>query len=579
MRASTARTLLALAAVAVLFAAADTYVIVLALPDMMSSVGLNVDELQRAAPVVSGFLLGYVGMLPLIGRISDLRGRVPVLVASMGIFAVGSIITAASYDFSSMVVGRVVQGIGGGGVIPPTLALVADLWPPQRRGLPLGLVGAVQELGSVLGPLYGAVILAFGTWRDIFWLNCAVGFVLAAALLSPRSFRPAHTPEVRLAGRPDWPGIALLLLAAGCAVVTMLRPRALTEGITTGLAFLPIWSASRWLTPLGVAAMVLFLAFIVRQATARRPLVAWREWGMIRAHTDVLGAGLLAIALAAIIVSFASASPQDAGISAAAWWLLPVAVVSILLFAWRQRRAPSPLIPAGTLARRPAWVALLVSFFTGAALIAALVDIPFYARLTTERHSQVGAAFVLLHFLIALPVGAVIGGWLMRWMPIPLIAGPAMLLSSGAFVAMAFWQPDALSHTSSDIVMAAAGLGFGLAIAPVNAALLAHTADAVHGVASGLLIVARMVGMLVGISVLSSISLWAFYSASEKIPPIDELCEGPTMCSAYQDAVTEAALSQLHAVFWGAAICAFVAAVTCAALISDRSNSECTVLE
>src|SRR5699024_12841873 len=60
-----------LAAGAVLFAAADTYVIVLALPDMMSSVGLDVDELQRAAPVVSGFLLGYVGMLPLIGRISD----------------------------------------------------------------------------------------------------------------------------------------------------------------------------------------------------------------------------------------------------------------------------------------------------------------------------------------------------------------------------------------------------------------------------------------------------------------------------------------------------------------------------
>src|SRR5699024_4847965 len=162
-----------------------------------------------------------------------------------------------------MVAGRLVQGVGGGGVIPPTLALVADLWPPQRRGLPVGLVGAVQELGSVLGPLYGAVVLALGDWRDLFWLNCAGGLVLAAALLAPRSFRAADMREARSVRRPDGPGIALLLLAAGRAVMTMLRPRALTEGITAGLAFLPIWSTSRWLTPLGLAAIVVFLAFIV----------------------------------------------------------------------------------------------------------------------------------------------------------------------------------------------------------------------------------------------------------------------------------------------------------------------------
>jgi len=88
------RLLLALAAVAVAFAAADTYVVVLALPDIMTSVGLAVDELQRAAPIVSGFLLGYVAVLPLVGRIADLRGRLPVLVAfttgACGLLAIGS---------------------------------------------------------------------------------------------------------------------------------------------------------------------------------------------------------------------------------------------------------------------------------------------------------------------------------------------------------------------------------------------------------------------------------------------------------------------------------------------------------
>ncbi|MDN5854655.1 MAG: MFS transporter, partial [Actinomycetia bacterium] len=128
-----ARVLLAVAAVAVAFAAADTYVVVMALPDMMAGVGLSVEQLQRAAPIVSGFLLGYVAILPLIGRIADIRGRTPVLIGSLVVFAIGSVVTAAAYDLDSLVVGRVIQGIGGGGLVPATLALVADLWPAARR--------------------------------------------------------------------------------------------------------------------------------------------------------------------------------------------------------------------------------------------------------------------------------------------------------------------------------------------------------------------------------------------------------------------------------------------------------------
>ena len=139
----TSRLLLSLAAVAVAFAAADTYVVVLALPDMMTGVGVPIDQLQRAAPIVSGFLLGYVAMLPLIGRIADLRGRVPVLVMALVLFALGSLITTLAYDMPSIVAGRFLQGIGGGGLVPATLAIVADLYPAERRGVPLGIVSAV----------------------------------------------------------------------------------------------------------------------------------------------------------------------------------------------------------------------------------------------------------------------------------------------------------------------------------------------------------------------------------------------------------------------------------------------------
>ncbi|MGA9714201.1 MAG: MFS transporter [Aeromicrobium sp.] len=563
--ARSSRLLLGLAAVAIAFAAADTYVVVLALPDMMSAAGLGVDELQRAAPIVSGFLLGYVGILPLIGRISDLRGRVPVLLGSLVVFAVGSLLTAAAYNLDTVVMGRLIQGIGGGGLIPPTLALVADLWPPQKRGLPLGIVGAVQELGSVLGPLYGAVVLAFGSWRDIFWLNCAVGLVLAAALLRPRAIEAPPAPDHP---RFDWIGTTLGSLGLMGLLLVMLSPRRLVEGVTTGLAFIPVTGESRWLTPVALVTFGILAMFVVWEAFASRPLIGWRGWAEIARETDLIGAAFLTIALGAVIITFASAEPETTAISPLAPYLLPLAAVALGGFGWRQRTARVPLIPRGALAARPAWGALVVSFFVGAALIAALVDIPFFARLTVYRESQLDAALVLVRFLIALPVGAVIGGYLLRRIPAGPLTAAAMVLSAVSFWHMSTWNATSLDNGYETISLIAAGLGFGLAIAPVNAVLLEHTADTVHGVASGLLIVARMIGMLLGISALTTIGLRAFYSASAQIPPAPELCNGKaSLCLAYRDAVRDAGITQLHAVFIGAAVCAAIAAVLALVLL------------
>lgn len=584
------RALLGLAAVAIAFAAADTYVVVLALPEMMSASGLDVDQLQRAAPIISGFLLGYVGVLPLIGRISDLRGRVPVLLGSLVVFAVGSLVTAAAYDLTTIVAGRLLQGVGGGGLIPPTLALVADLWPPRRRGLPLGVVGAVQELGSVLGPLYGAVVLAFGSWRDIFWLNAAVGLVLAAVMLRLRAAAPmggtvggpvggtasvgSRVMPSSPVGRPDVVGLVLAALALTGLSLVMLQPERLVTGVTAGLAFLPVTGTSRWLTPLALATYAVTVLFLLRQATARRPLLQWRTWGEVARRTDLLGAGLLAVALAALIVTFASAEPESGALSPAAPWLLPVTVLATVGFVHRQRTAAEPLIPRGALSARPAWGAIVVSFVIGAALIAALVDIPFFARLTVHRDSQLDAALVLVRFLVALPVGAVLGGWALRRVPASWLTAGAMLLSAAAFWHMSTWDAQSLSNGWETLSLVAAGLGFGLAIAPVNAVLLEHTADAVHGVASALLIVARMVGMLIGVSALTTIGLRAFYSASSQIPAASELCAGEVqLCDAYRDAVRDAGIAQLHAVFLGAAVCAVLAAVLAFWLLREPAHA------
>lgn len=559
--------LLAIAAIAIGFAAADTYVVVMALPDMMTTADVGVDQLQRAAPLISGFLLGYVGALPLIGRISDLCGRIPVLVGCLVIFLVGSLLTAAGHDLHSIVAGRLIQGLGAGGLVPPALALVADTWAAERRGLPLGVISAAQEIGSVIGPLYGAAVLAVADWQAIFVVNAVIsGFLVASLLLTARS------GDSRTENRAQLVRSATHLVVAtgtvGALMLILVEPARLAQGVKTGLAFTPVWGDSRWLTPLAFVTYALAMVLLAR--LDRRALRATAR------EVDLLGAALMAVALGGVIVTFASAEPETALMSPAAPWLLPISAVMLALFVWRQRRAVHPLVPRDTLGARPAWGALAVSFFVGVALIAALVDIPLFARLTLYPDSQFDAALVLLRFLIALPLGAVLGGWLLRHGSPAVIAGAGMLLAAGGFLLMSQWQHDSVATSSATLALVAAGLGFGLALAPVNAALLAHTSAAAHGVASALVVVARMLGMLLGISALTAIGLWAFTDAVNHLPSVDELCGVPLACQAYTNAVLDAGLDQLRAVFRSAAVAAVIAATLSvlllrhAAATSDR---------
>jgi MFS family permease len=565
------RLLLGLAAVAVAFAAADTYVVVLALPDMMNSVGIPIDQLQRAAPIVSGFLLGYVAMLPLIGRIADLRGRVPVLVAALVLFAVGSLVTALAYDLPTLVGGRFLQGVGGGGLVPATLALVADLYPAERRGVPLGVVSAVQELGSVVGPLFGAVVLAFADWRAIFAINLVVGVALAVAIRRLARDRPESKadPSVTRRRLPDPLGLVLLLLTLVAGGLVFTRPSVLMRDLSWGRLFIPFAGDGRWLTPLGLVALAAALLFLVRCGTAARPLVDLPGWVRTLRDADLIGALFLAVALAGVILAFATADPRVQVFSDQGLWFLLGSTVAAVAFAVHLRRARNPLIPAGALRRTPAWGAMVVSFFVGAALIAALIDIPLFARTTIYADSQLMAALVLVRFLVALPVGAVLGGYLIRTVNAGIVTAVGMALAAFGFLLMSNWHVTSLEDASSNVALVVCGFGFGLALAPVNAAVLASTADEVHGLASALVVVARMVGMLVGISALTTIGLRRYYAEQADLPTAREVCDGKSRCAEFTDLLRVAGIAQEHTVFTGAAICAVVGGLL--ALVLFRS--------
>ncbi len=120
------------------------------------------------------------------------------------------------------------------------------------------------------------------------------------------------------------------------------------------------------------------------------------------------------------------------------------------------------------------------------------------------------------------------------------------------------------------------GLGFGLALAPVNAAVLASTDAAVHGLAGASVVVARMVGMLVGISALTAVGLRRYYAYLEANPLPDavDVCDGRTRCQAYSDLIAGAGIGQEQAVFAGAAVCALTAALLAVVLFRGARTRE-----
>jgi MFS family permease len=529
--------LLTAASVAVALAAADTYIVVLALTDMMAGVGIGIEALQRATPIISGFLLGYIVVLPLIGRLSDLLDRRRILLGCLVVFVVGSAVTALAVELPVLVTGRVLQGIGGGGLVPATLALVADLWPADRRGTPLGVVGAVQELGSVLGPVLGAVILAWSGWRAIFWANVVAGIVLYAVIrLLGRGApsRPAGSASVRVAA-----GV-LAALAAGLGVLALLAPESLVTDVTFGVPFIPVVGESRVVTPIGLAA----LGLLVLLAAVTAP----RWWSVLR-RADPLGALLVAVALGSLVLTFASSDPEKEVVGPLGYRLLPFGAAALLVLAWWHRRAAEPLIPRGVVHTRGRR-AFVVSLLVGVSLVAVIVDVPLLARLT-ESYDATGGALVLARFLVAVPVGALLGGWSLRWLGDGAVAGAGLLLTAAGMVVMSTWTLASIVDTvPTTVVLVVVGLGVGLALAPVNNAALADSPDDAHGVASSIVVVARMVGMVVGLALLTSIGLNRYYDAVRRLPdPLDT------------DALVGAGVVQVQTVFLGGALAALVGAL------------------
>ncbi len=233
----------------VFIAADDMTVVVTLLPDMMADLRVGVSELDRASWTITGFLIGFTAAMPLMGRISDRAGYRLAFLAALAVFTLGSALVALSPqmpgwlyggppEFSWMVGMRVFQAIGGGALIPISIAAVGELVDGRRRAIAYGLVGASAEAGGVFGPLWGGGITTWLSWEWAFWLN--IPLTVAAAAWIMRNPPGKRNKNVKV----DVPAglvfaAALALLTVG--LVRIGRPDALMAislALTAGLVVL-----------------------------------------------------------------------------------------------------------------------------------------------------------------------------------------------------------------------------------------------------------------------------------------------------------------------------------------------------
>jgi EmrB/QacA subfamily drug resistance transporter len=240
--------------VGMLLAALDHTIVATALPTIVGELG----GIEQLPWVVTAYLLTSTASAPLYGRISDLYGRKPVFQVAIVIFLAGSVLAGMSQEMWQLVLTRAIQGVGGGGLMALSLAIVADIVPPRERGRYQGYFGAVFGLSSLIGPLVGGFFVEHLSWRWIFYVNLPLGalaLVVTSAVL--------RIPHTRREHAIDYVGAALLVGTVSSLLLSLVRGR------DAG------WSAAQTVT-LAVSAAVLLVLFLLWEARTPEPILPLR---------------------------------------------------------------------------------------------------------------------------------------------------------------------------------------------------------------------------------------------------------------------------------------------------------------
>jgi MFS family permease len=406
-------------------------------------------RLREASWIINGYLLVYVVTMPLAGRLADLWGNRRVFLGALGLFTVGSALAGAAPTLELLIVARLVQAAGGGALVPVATSAASHLFPGAGRSRALGVIGALTFLGMAAGPFLGAAIL------DVI-----------------------H-PEVAL---------ARLGLAPGSTLADALAPAwrwVFYVNVPVGIGALALaWAASSgWETPrrrgrVDVVGAVLFSAFLVGALGALTLLGSRAEGGAAGGAgrgPDPATIGLVLAGMAAI-----------AG---------PVSII-------RGLRVQDPFLDPRLFRHAGFASAALVSALTGYGLATAIVGAAvFVDRVLYGGPAQQQVALGAL--AAATAVAALVSGFAVRVFSLRLVTVAGLSASIAGLVLMAGWTPET-SIEGAAAALALFGAGFGLTVTPRSTAAVDAVDPKDYGIASSTVTVARMIGMAVGLAILTA---------------------------------------------------------------------------
>lgn len=440
--------LLAVFGIGVFLAGLELMITATALPSILLDLAVTDElgkpafsELRHASWIVNGYLLAYVIAMPLAGRLADVWGARRLFLGALIVFIVGSLIAGRGQTIDELILGRVIQGIGGGVLVPVGTAAASHLFEGHDRPRALGIIGGLTFLGMAAGPFLGAALLG--------------SFDLGAGL--------------------ERAGIA--------------------EDSALHASLAPAW---RWVfyvnVPIAIVALLVAWAASHGWETPRR-----------RAGVDWLGAAIWSLALGAGLGATTLIGVTDVGgpdplaVTAA---LAVLAVVATLATVVRGARRPEPFLDPRLFRSVAFSSAALVSLLTGFAFATAIiggavfVDRVLYGG-PDEQRIALGA------LAGATAVGALVSGYAVRVLSLRAVTLAGLLLSATTLFLMAQWTPAVPIGTVA-LVLAVFGLGFGLTVTPRSTAAVESAGRASFGMASAIVTVARMIGMAIGVAILTA---------------------------------------------------------------------------
>jgi EmrB/QacA subfamily drug resistance transporter len=259
---------------AMFMAAIEATIVATAMPQIVGQIG----GLRLYSWVFSSFLLTQTASTVVFGKLSDIYGRKPVVIAGIAVFLAGSILCGLAWSMPALIVFRLVQGFGAGAIQPVSLTIVGDLYPAAQRGKVQGFIASVWAVSAVLGPTAGALIIEHLSWAWVFWINLPIG------CLATLGFVLFLREDVRRERRPvDLGGAILFTAAVAGLMITLTELGGTGEGAPAG--------AAAW--PWALLCLASTLWFFWHERRVLDPMIELSLWGR-RPIAAANGAGLFA---------------------------------------------------------------------------------------------------------------------------------------------------------------------------------------------------------------------------------------------------------------------------------------------